>query len=195
MLARIGAALALIPIISSQRELGAPRTVAWYESSRPAVLVGSGTLTMPNSTSKAITYDPTLAPIGAAITATIIPTSEGSAAEFTVLGLVPDREYAVAAHTKACGATASAAGPRFQHQLDPAAASAQPEDTSADNEISLKVSTDAAGAGTSRTTVPFTLTDRIPGSIVVYGGTPNTKASSQAVDTGARIACLTLSRR
>ena len=202
-LAGVGAVLALIPIISWGRGLGTPATAAWYESryesSRIIVLVGSGTLTTPNSTSKAITYNPDLAPIGAAVTATVIPTSEGSTAEFTVLGLVPNRGYAVFAHTKACGATASAAGPRFQYHLDPAATSrttaGKPEDTTSGNEISLEVRTDVAGVGTSRITLPFILTDRVPGSMVMYDETQSAGPSGQAVKTGARIACLTLSRR
>ncbi|MGH3669191.1 MAG: hypothetical protein ACRDSH_00930, partial [Pseudonocardiaceae bacterium] len=40
------------------------------------LLMGSGTLTTPNPASKAITYNPDLAPMGASITATLIPTSE-----------------------------------------------------------------------------------------------------------------------
>lgn len=174
-------------------------TLAWHESTRTQVLFGSGTLTMPNSTSKAITYDPRLAPIGAAMTATIIPTSEGSTAELTVFGLVPNRSYAVSAHTKACGATANAAGARFRYRSDPAAraptTSSDPEIVDPDDEISLHVRTDAAGAGTSRTTVPFTLTDRVPGSMVVHNETPSTTGSDQAGKARSRIACLTLSRR
>ena len=46
------------------------------------------------------------------MTATIIPTSEGSRAQLTVLGLLPDRSYAVYAYDKACGATADAVGTR-----------------------------------------------------------------------------------
>jgi Cu-Zn family superoxide dismutase len=188
-----------MPIAAPYRGLGAPTALAWYERARATVLVGSGTLTTPNSTSKAITYDPDLAPIGAAMTATIIPTSEGSTAEFTVLGLVPNRGYAVSAYTKACGATASAAGTRFQYHLDPAATSRTtsggPRHATSGNEISLEVRTDAAGVGTSRTTVPFTLTDRVPGSMVVHDETQSTSGSDQAVQVDAPIACLTLSKR
>jgi hypothetical protein len=154
---------------------------ASYDTEKPVVVFGSGTLTTPNSTSKAITYDRSLAPVGAALTATIIPTSEGSTAELTVFGLLPHRGYAVYAYTQACGATADAAGTRFQNPPDPAA---NARTLSADNEIGLEVRTDAAGAGTSHTTLPFVLTDQVPGSMVVQGST-----------AGGRIACLTLSRR
>jgi Cu-Zn family superoxide dismutase len=195
----VGAVLILMPIISPDGEPGRPAPVAWYSSPKPVVLFGSGTLTMPNSTSKAITYDPDLAPIGAAMTATIIPTSEGSTAQLTVLGLLPDRGYTVYAYDKACGATPGAAGARFQEHLDPAATSATPSTdpryVNPYNEIWLDVQTDDAGTGTSATTIPFVLTDRVPHSIVVHNGMHIPKGPSQAADIGAPIACLTLSLR
>ncbi len=205
----VGTVLALTPIGDPYLGLDTPLTLAWYESARTEVLFGSGTLTMPNSTSKAITYDPRLAPIGAAMTATIIPTSEGSTAELTVLGLVPNRSYAVSAHTKACGTSANAAGTRFRYRPDPAARApttssdpefaepglADPELAEPEDEISLHVRTDAAGTGTSRIAIPFTLTNRVPGSMVVSDETPGTTGSGQAGKARARIACLTLSRR
>ncbi|MGH3694435.1 MAG: hypothetical protein ACRDRX_10710 [Pseudonocardiaceae bacterium] len=195
----VGTVLALTPIGDPYLGLSTPMTLAWYESARTEVLFGSGTLTMPNSTSKAITYDPRLAPIGAAMTATIIPTSEGSTAELTVLGLVPNRSYAVSAHTKACGTNANTAGTRFHFSPDPAprapTTSSDPELAEPEGEISLQVRTDAAGTGTSRIALPFTLTDRVPGSMVVSDGTPGTTDPDQAGKARARIACLTLSRR
>jgi Cu-Zn family superoxide dismutase len=163
------------------------------------VVFGSGTLTMPNSTSKAITYDPDLAPIGAAMTATIIPTSEGSTAQLTVLGLLPDRGYAVYAYTKACGPTVGSAGTRFQNHLDPAATpstpSTDPRYANPDNEIWLDLRTDDDGTGTSATHIPFVLTDRVPHAFVVHDGMHTPRNSAQAADIGARIACLTLSPR
>ena len=196
--------MALTSIGDPYRGLSTPMALAWYESSATEIVFGSGTLTMPNSTSKAITYDPRLAPIGAAMTATIIPTSEGSTAELTVLGLVPNRRYAASAHTKACGATANAAGTRFHYRSDPAAGGlttssdpedADPEFTDPDDEISLHVRTDAAGTGTSRIAIPFTLTDHVPGSMVVSDETPSTTDSNKAANPRASVACLTLSRR
>ena len=53
--------------------------------------------------------------------------------------------------------------------------------------------TDAAEAGTSRTTVPFTFTDRAPGSIVVHEAMTTETAPGQAGTAGFRLACLTLS--
>jgi superoxide dismutase, Cu-Zn family len=195
----LGAFLVLMPIGLPCRELRTPMPVAWYGSSKPVVVFGSGTLTMPNSTSRAITYNRDLAPIGAAMTATIIPTSEGSTAQLTVLGLLPNRSYAVAAYNKPCGPTAGASGARFQNHPDPAATpsapSTDPRYANPDNEIWLDVQTDASGAGTAATTVPFVLTDRVPGSIVVHDQTQTPQSSARAGNFGARIACLTLFRR
>jgi Cu-Zn family superoxide dismutase len=195
-LVAVGAVLILLPIVQPEHELDRPAPVAWYSSSKPVVVFGSGTLTMPNRTSKAITYDPDLAPIGAAMTATIIPTSEGSTAQLTVLGLLPDRGYTVYAYDNACGTTPGAAGARFQDHLDPAATSAapstDPEYDNPDNEIWLDVRTDDAGTGTSATTIPFVLTDRVPHSFVVHDAMHTPKDPAHAADIGARIACLTV---
>ena len=192
----VGAVLVVTPIGHPYHGFSSPAGLAGYDSTRPVVVFGSGILTSPNFTSKAITYNPALAPFGAALTAAVVPTSEGSTAEFTVLGLLPNRSYAVYAYTKPCGVTADAAGARFQYHPDPAtsaqALSTNPEYANPENEIWLDVRTDTAGAGTSHTTVPFVLTDRVPRSMVVHDkpiepGQAGTKAS--------RIACLTLSRR
>lgn len=163
-------------------------------------LFGSGTLTTPSPTSKAISYNPQLAPVGAAVTAVLTPSSDGTTtAELTVSGLLPNRGYAAHVHTKECGATGEAAGPHYQNQMDPAATpqapSTNPEYANPRNEIWLDVHTDAAGAGTSRTTVPFVFTNRVPGSIVIHEAMQTSTGPGQAGQAGARIACLTLSGR
>ncbi|MGH3709380.1 MAG: superoxide dismutase [Pseudonocardiaceae bacterium] len=189
----VGAALTLMPAGLAYQGLSTPTVL---ESLRPAVvLVGSGTLTTPNTTSKAITYNVDLAPVGAAMTATLSPSSDKSTTvEFTVSGLLPGQGYSVYAHIKACGATPDAAGPRFQNRQDsvraPSTNSRYPDLSS---EIWLDVHTDSAGAGTSRTTVPFVLTDRVPHSIMMHDATQTPTSPGQAVKAGARVACLTLS--
>ncbi|MFZ2116018.1 MAG: superoxide dismutase family protein [Pseudonocardiaceae bacterium] len=137
-------------------------------------------------------------PIGAAMTAAGIPSSGGSTrAEFAVSGLLPNRGYAVHAHTKACGTTADAAGPHFQNRIDPAATpqapSSDPKYANPSNEIWLDVRTDATGTGTAPTTVPFMRTDRAPGSIVVHEAMQTATDPGHAGKVGARLACLTLS--
>ena len=164
------------------------------------LLIGSGTLTTPNPTSKAITYNPDLAPIGAAMTATLIPTSEGSTrADLTILGFLPNQSYVVDAHIKPCGTTVGAAGPPFQDHSNTAATaqrrSSEGRLTNRVNGIQLAVRTDHTGVGTSHTTVPFTLADQVPRSIVLRTGTQAATGADQTDTTGARIACLTLSRK
>lgn len=163
-------------------------------------LFGNGVLTSPGPHAKAITYNPSLAPPGAAVTAFVVPSSNGSTTvTLTVSGLLPNRDYAVHAHVNACGATGEAAGPHFQNHEDPAATpqspSTNPEYANPQNEIWLDVHTDATGAGTATTTVPFVLPDnRVPGSIVIHEAEHTATAPGQAGQAGARIACLTLSK-
>jgi superoxide dismutase, Cu-Zn family len=187
-------------------------------------LFGSGILRSPGPNEKAITYNPSLAPPGAAVTVMVIPSLDltpssdvappdlagghvtyttgiagTTTATLTVTGLQPNRDYVAHAHTNACGATGEAAGPHFQNHEDPAATpqspSTNPEYANPQNEIWLDVHTDATGAGTSTTTVPFVLTgNRVPGSIVIHGAMQTSTAPGQAGEAGARIACLTLSK-
>lgn len=160
-------------------------------------LHGDGALAEPNSASKADTYNPALAPVGARLAATMTPSGESTTAELTVSGLLPNRGYAVHAHTNACNVDPDSAGPHYQNRIDPAATpqapSTNPEYANPSNEIWLDLRTDATGSGTSRTTVPFVFTDRGPGSIVVHEATQTATGPGQAGKAGARIACLTLS--
>ncbi len=160
-------------------------------------LHGEGALTEPNPTSIAETYNLTLAPVGSRLEVTLSPSDESTNAELTVAGLLPNRGYAVHAHVNACGASPELDGPHYQNRIDPAATrqapSTNPEYANPRNEIWLDVHTDAAGSGTSRTTVPFVFTDRGPGSIVVHEAMQTATEPGQAGKAGARIACLTLS--
>jgi superoxide dismutase, Cu-Zn family len=197
----VGTVMAVAPVGCAYHGISTARASTSFDSPEsPLFLFGSGTLTPPNPASTAITYNPDLAPIGAAMTARLIPSSDGSTrAELTVFGLLPNRGYAAHAHTKACGMAVDAAGPRFQKHLDPAATpqapSSNPRYANPNNEIWLDVRTDDAGAGTSSTTVPFLFTDRAPGSIVVHEGTRTLTDPGHAGQAGARIACLTLAER
>lgn len=201
ILAVVGAIVALMPVGCASHGPSMPTPSASSENPQSAVaLFGSGTLTAPNPTSKAMTYNPELAPVGAAVTAALIPSSDGSTrAELTVSGLLPNRGYAAHVHMKACGATGEAAGPHYQNRMDPAASaqapSTNPEYANPRNEIWLDLHTDDAGDGTSRSTVPFVFTDRVPGSIVIHEAMQTETAPGHAGQAGARIACLTLSRR
>jgi Cu-Zn family superoxide dismutase len=189
-LALVVGAAAFIPMACAYNGLSLPAVTA-------ITLHGEDTLTTPTPTSKANTYNPALAPVGARLATTMTPSGESTNAVLTVSGLLPNRGYAVHAHTNACGPDPALAGPHYQNRIDPAATpenpSTDPQYANPRNEIWLDVRTDAAGSGTSRTTVPFVFTDRGPGSIVVHEAMHTATAPGQAGQAGARIACLTLS--
>ena len=198
-----GTVLALALVISPQRgPQTAGVTPASYGRSVPVSLIGTGTFTRPNPTSKAITYNTALVPLGAGILASMEPSGgdrSQTVATLTITGLLRNRGYAVHAHTNPCGATGEDAGPHYQNHLDPAATpqrpSTDPHYANPRNEIWLDVRTDANGEGISRTTVPFVFTNRAPGSIVIHEAQGTATGPGQAGEAGPRVACLTLSRQ
>jgi Cu-Zn family superoxide dismutase len=201
-IAAVGTVLAISPMANSQP---ASRTAAItptsYGRAAPTSLIGSGTFSLPDPTSKAITYNTGLVPVDAAILASMGPSGADysqTVATLAVAGLLPNRGYAVHAHTKPCGATGADAGPHYQNHVDPAATAQKPSTdpyyANPRNEIWLDVRTNATGGGTSRTTVPFTFTNRAPGSIVIHEAMSTATGPGQAGQAGARVACLTLSR-
>ncbi|MGH3796223.1 MAG: superoxide dismutase family protein [Pseudonocardiaceae bacterium] len=157
-----------------------------------------GTLAPPGQASNAVTYNPAVAPTGARLAVTLTSSSGYTRARLDASGLLPDRGYAVHLHTTPCGPTGEAAGPHFQHDIDPAATPQQPSSNPAyanpDNEIWLDVQTDANGAATSTTQVPFVFTDRVPGSVVVHENPVTETVPGRAGKAGARLACLSLTR-
>ncbi|MGH3936075.1 MAG: superoxide dismutase [Pseudonocardiaceae bacterium] len=189
-LAMVTVAVAATPMACGYQGLTMPAVTA-------ITLRGQGALTEPNPNSNAITYNQELAPPGARLAVTMIPAAETTNVELTVNGMLPNRGYAVHAHTNACSEIPDSQGPHFQNNVDPAASwptqpSVNPEFANPNNEVWLDVRTDAAGSGTSRTTVPFVFTDRGPGSIVVHEAEQTATGPGEAGQAGARIACLTL---
>jgi Cu-Zn family superoxide dismutase len=187
-LAMVTAAVAVMPMACGYEGLTLPAQSA-------ITLRGQGALTEPNPDSNAVTFNPASAPVGARLAVTMIPSGLSTTAELTVNGLLPNRGYAVQAHTNACN-NPDSVGPHYQNRIDPAATSQAPstnqEYANPRNEIWLDVRTDAAGSGMSRTTVPFVFTDRGPGSIVVHEAEATSTAPGEAGKAGAPIACLTL---
>ncbi|MFN2494940.1 MAG: superoxide dismutase family protein [Pseudonocardiaceae bacterium] len=197
--AAVGVAVALGPLGCSSKESSSPSPPAATGTGEetPALeLSGSGTLTTPGQTSNAFTYNPALAPVGARIAITLTPSGGSTTATFEASGLLPNRGYAVHLHTNPCGLTGEAAGPHFQRNVDPAATpekpSTNPEYANPTNEFWLDVRTGATGSGTSQTTVPFLLTDRVPASVVVHEGMTTATEPGKAGTAGGRLACLTL---
>ncbi|MCE7010906.1 superoxide dismutase [Kibdelosporangium philippinense] len=149
--------------------------------SQEAAVRQDGTLAPPESATNAFSYSPA-APVGAELTAEILVTGDATNVQLTATGLLPNREYAVRAHTKPCGKSADDAGPRFQNRVDPRQPSVDPAYANPDNEIWLDLRTDHDGAAKPRTSVPFTLSERAPASFVVS-------------ESDTRLACFTLRAR
>jgi Cu-Zn family superoxide dismutase len=113
-----------------------------------------------------------------------------------VSGMLPNRGYAAYVHAKPCGATGADAGPHYQNRVDPAATpekpSSDPAYSNPQNEVWLDLRTDASGEGSSEVDVPFTFTDRRPGSVVIHEAEMTAMAPGQAGMAGGRLACLTI---
>ncbi|MGH3975308.1 MAG: superoxide dismutase [Pseudonocardiaceae bacterium] len=185
-----------------QEPSAAAATSADQESPNPTVLAGSDILVEPTPGAEAVTYNPALAPAGATILTSVRSAGYDHSqvvVTISVAGFLPNRGYAVHAHTQPCGATGGDAGPHYQNRIDPAATpeapSTNPEYANPRNEFWLDVRTNATGSGSSRTTVPFGFTDRVPRSIVVHEAMTTATAPGQAGQAGDRIACVTLARQ
>ncbi|GAA4936195.1 Cu-Zn family superoxide dismutase [Actinomycetospora succinea] len=143
----------------------------------------------------AVTYDPSAAPDGARLVLEVTPHRGATTATLRVEGMVPDRGYAVHAHVRPCGPTGADAGPHYQDRIDPAATpqtpSSDPAYANPRDEVWLDLRTDATGAGSATTTVPFAFTDRAPESVVVHEKETTATAHGQAGTAGGRLACLT----
>ncbi|MGH3671525.1 MAG: superoxide dismutase [Pseudonocardiaceae bacterium] len=166
-------------------------------ATRAVILQGQGALAAPAPGLTADTYNPALAPVGARLNASMNPSGTSTTAVLEVSGMLPNRSYAVLAHTHGCGADPAAAGPAYQNRVDPAATaqapSTNPEFANPQNEVWMEVRTDANGAGTARTTVPFVFNDRGPGSLMVHQAMEIATGPGHAGDAGAPVACLTMS--
>ncbi len=154
-------------------------------------LTASGTLAPPGQADGAYTYDPTAAPAGARLTVTSTGTDGGTRVELRAEGLQPNRAYGVHAHVRPCGATGDAAGPHFQHRIDPVQPSVDPAYANPRNEIWLDLRTDGAGSGAATAEVPFGFAERAPASVVVHER-PTATGPGEAGTAGGRVACLTV---
>jgi Cu-Zn family superoxide dismutase len=196
-------AIALAAVCTTATGCGDPapaptQPIASPTTAPPALeeITAEGVLAPPERATNAYTYDSALAPEGSGISVAAGEAGSSTWVRLQVQGLMPNRGYAAHAHARACGATGDAAGPHYQHVVDPAAT---PEKPSTDpayanprNEIWLDLHTDGDGNAELRTEAPFTFTDRAPGSVVVHSHEHTATAPGQAGVAGARIACLTV---
>ncbi|MCO1656426.1 superoxide dismutase family protein [Pseudonocardia humida] len=161
----------------------------------PATQVDAeGDLAPPEQARDAFTYDPAAAPVGAELSVEADGSDGSTEVRLEVEGLVPNRGYAAHAHAQPCGPTGDAAGPHFQHRVDPAAGPGRPSTDPAyanpENEIWLDLRTDAEGDGEAGAVVPFAFTDRAPASVVIHAGEATATAPGEAGSAGGRVACL-----
>jgi Cu-Zn family superoxide dismutase len=109
-----------------------------------------------------------------------------------VWGLEPDTEYGAHAHRDECGSTGSAAGPHFQHVVDPVTPSTDPAYANPGNEIWLDLVTDESGEGVAQTQVDWQFApDRRAHSVIIHAEHTHT-GSTDSGTAGARLACLTV---
>lgn len=109
-----------------------------------------------------------------------------------VRGLRPNTEYGAHAHQNACGATGAAAGPHFQHVVDPVQPSTNPAYANPRNEIWLDLTTDDEGNGSAQALVRWQFApDRRAGSVIIHEHLTN-PGPDNAGTAGARLACLTV---
>ncbi|GAA0230415.1 superoxide dismutase family protein [Cryptosporangium japonicum] len=174
-----------------------PETSTPESSASTAVKPASatkGTFGPYSSSARAVTYDPAVVPPGATAEVTITESDGATVVTLTAQGLLADRVYGAHLHTKPCGETGKAAGPHYQHEHDPAAKasppSVDPSYANPRNEVWLDLTTDAQGAGTSRSTQEWTFTAK-PQSLVIHAKKTET-APGKAGTAGDRVACLTI---
>jgi len=144
----------------------------------------------PGGDNRAVTYDPALVPVGATA---LVVSGEADGKTIVTLSvdrLLPYRAYGAHAHVKPCGADGMAAGPHYQFRPDPVTPSVDPAYANPQNEIWLDFTTNAAGTGTTTTTVPWVFpADSRAKSVIIHEKTTATEAG-KAGTAGARPACL-----
>jgi superoxide dismutase, Cu-Zn family len=153
-----------------------------------------GALAPPDRAQGAFTYDPSLAPEGARLSVEASESDGSTEVRLEVTGLLADRGYAAHVHARPCGPTGAAAGPHYQHEVDPAATPEQPSTDPAfanpRNEIWLDLRTDGSGNAEVTAEVPFVFADRAPASVVIHQAEATATGPGEAGTAGARVACL-----
>ncbi|WP_214404156.1 superoxide dismutase family protein [Pseudonocardia lacus] len=139
----------------------------------------------------AITYSEDLVRVGARGAVSAHADEGGTTVRLAVRGLLPDRVYGAHAHALPCGADGDAAGPHFQHEPDPGQPSTDPRFANPENEVWLDLTTDANGAGSVETVVPWQFTDRRARSVVIHAE-PTRTGPGEAGTAGQRVACVSV---
>lgn len=146
--------------------------------------------TFASGSGPAFTYDPARVPVGARATVRAEATDTSTRTTLTVSGLNPNSMYGAHAHAKPCGPTGDAAGPHFQRNQDPVTPSVDPAYANPTNEIWLDLTTDAQGAGTATSTVPWNFPEDRRAQSVIIHEMPTKTEPGKAGTAGARPGCI-----
>jgi Cu-Zn family superoxide dismutase len=135
-----------------------------------------------------------LAPAGATAKVHSVETGSGrTIVTLHVKGLKPDTAYGAHAHTRPCDRkSASAAGPHFQHVVDPMTPSVDPAYANPQNEIWLDLTTNSAGNGHAKAVVDWQFPDDRRAQSVIIHERHTSTGTGVAGTAGARVACLTV---
>lgn len=133
------------------------------------------------------------APEGATARVQRVETADGrTIVTLDVSGMEPYAAYGAHAHVNACGSTGGAAGPHFQHVVDPVTPSVDPAYANPQNEIWLDLTTNRAGEGRAKAVVDGQFApDRRAKSVIIHEKHTMTESGSAGV-AGKRVACLTV---
>lgn len=136
------------------------------------------------------------APEGATARVQSVATSDGrTIVTLHVKGFEPLTRYGAHAHTQPCGDPATdpkglAAGPHFQHDVDPAPPSVDPAYANPENEIWLDFSTNPAGNGRAKSVVDWQFSpERRAKSVIIHERQTSTETGKHGT-AGKRVACL-----
>jgi superoxide dismutase, Cu-Zn family len=133
------------------------------------------------------------APEGARARVQSVETADGrTVVTLHVSGMEPHARYGVHAHVSPCGSTGGAAGPHFQHVVDPVSPSVDPAYANPHNEVWLDLTTNRAGEGRAKTVLDWQFSPtRRPASVILHERHTAT-APGVAGTAGKRVACLTV---
>ncbi len=134
----------------------------------------------------------TALPAGATARVTSVETADGKTIVTLHLdGAAPNTEYGAHAHVNSCSSTDStAAGPHFQHVVDPVTPSTNPAYANPQNEIWLDLTTNPAGNAVARSVVNWQFSpERRAKSVIIHVEHTHTGPKDSGM-AGARLACL-----
>jgi Cu-Zn family superoxide dismutase len=153
------------------------------------VALMSGTFGDYTPQARAMTYEPSLVPVGSEAVTLDLSGPHGTTVALSVKGLVPERAYGAHVHTRPCGPSPADSGPHFQNVPDPHQPSTDPAYANPSNEVWLDFTTDAHGNALTLSTVDWTFAGRAASSVVIHERHTHT-GDGQAGTAGARLACL-----